>query len=290
MICIGYLACLYVSVYLLVDGVVAMVTLVVAAGLLVISPRVSTSSVLCRHSASLIPFDSAPQIAGMLGTLSTRAGLGRVPALYRIPFESHNVFAVGRPGNSVIAISDGVLRILSFREIAAVLAHELGHIVHRDTQVTGLSELLRRSLKAIRSLVLVVASINAVVWLSGNQTLAWDGLALLFMGAVILLYWVDLPLHNREFDADAAAVALTQDPEALISALQKIDGALAQEDGGALFSNDRPVHQAQRSESHPQIEQRLARLLSLSSNIASSVKTGCGTGLADSHSVNGSTY
>ena len=80
----------------------------------------------------------------MLDRLAARAGLRHRPRLYYIPSRMLNAFAVGERDDAVIALTDGMLRTLSLRELAGVLGHELSHIRNNDLWLMGLADLVGR--------------------------------------------------------------------------------------------------------------------------------------------------
>ncbi len=87
----------------------------------------------------------------ILDDLSARAGLPKPPALYIIPMEVPNAFATGRsPSTAVVAVTEGILARMNEQELAAVIAHELGHIKHWDMLVQ----------------TIVAAMASAIMWLA----------------------------------------------------------------------------------------------------------------------------
>lgn len=87
----------------------------------------------------------------ILDDLSVRAGLPKPPALYIIPMEVPNAFATGRsPSNAVVAVTEGILARMNEQELAAVIAHELGHIKHWDMLVQ----------------TIIAAMASAIMWLA----------------------------------------------------------------------------------------------------------------------------
>ena len=76
--------------------------------------------------------------------LAERASLPGTPVLYYVPSRLINAFAVGNAKRSAIALTDGLLRNLPRRELAAVIAHEVAHIAHGDLRVMGLADYVSR--------------------------------------------------------------------------------------------------------------------------------------------------
>jgi Zn-dependent protease with chaperone function len=76
--------------------------------------------------------------------LTARADLPSVPALYYVPSKMMNAFAVGKPEDSAVAVTDGLIRNLNLRQITGVLAHEVSHIRNGDLKVMALGDTLSR--------------------------------------------------------------------------------------------------------------------------------------------------
>ena len=109
--------------------------LAVAAAMNIGAYWFSDKIVLRMHHGREVSPVQAPELYAMVHDLAVRADLP-MPKVYIIPEEAPNAFATGRnPRNGVVAVTEGLLRILDRREAAAVIAHELGHIKHRDTLI-----------------------------------------------------------------------------------------------------------------------------------------------------------
>ena len=99
----------------------------------------SDKIVLRMYRAREVSPVQAPELYAMVQDLAMRAELP-MPKVYIIPEEAPNAFATGRnPRNGVVAVTEGLLRILDRREVAGVIAHELGHIKHRDTLIMAIA-------------------------------------------------------------------------------------------------------------------------------------------------------
>ncbi len=119
-------------VWVLVGGLVA----------LVMRPKVPTSWMLRMYGAQPLPLHAAPGLHRMVEALARRAGLPRVPALYYVPTRMLNAFALGRRDDA--AIGDGLVRNLTGRELAGVLAHEISHIRSDDLWIMTLADTVGR--------------------------------------------------------------------------------------------------------------------------------------------------
>ncbi len=108
------------------------IALVVAAGMNFFSYWYSDKMVLKMYRAREVTPQQAPEIYEMVRTLTRNAGLP-MPKIYVIPQESPNAFATGRnPEHAVVAVTEGLIRIMDREEIMGVLAHELAHVKNRD--------------------------------------------------------------------------------------------------------------------------------------------------------------
>lgn len=145
--------------------------------------------------------------------LSQRAGIP-TPRLYILPHEaSPNAFATGRsPSKGVVAVTAGLIRTLSRREVRGVLAHELGHIKNRDTLVSAVAA-------TIAGVASFVARYAFFLGDRRNQN-PLIGLAIMIlapMGAMVLRMMIS---RTREYGADARAAQISGDPEGLAMALE----------------------------------------------------------------------
>ena len=163
---------------------------------------------------------------GNLGSVARavrRAGLPATPVPHYVPSAVVNAFATGSKQEASIALTDGLLRSLSPRELAGVLAHEIAHIASEDLRVMGLADSVSRftSLLALMGQIAILLSLPAL--LVGAAEVYWPGLLLLAASPQLALL-AQLGLSRvREFDADRLAAELTGDPQGLASALAKIE-------------------------------------------------------------------
>lgn len=216
------------------------------------------------------PLSTDHEIYGLVKELSGRAKIP-MPKVYRIPSYSPNAFATGRnPKHGILAVSDGLLRILNREELRGVLAHEIGHIKNRDTLISAIAATVASGIAMLANMAKWAAIFGAGRRDSGDRH--GGGLELLFMAIVAPLAATIIQLaisRAREFQADARGAQIAGHSQGLISALQKISSASQQHpmefatpatshlfivnplSGGAilkLFST------------HPPIEERIERL------------------------------
>jgi heat shock protein HtpX len=145
-----------------------------------------------------------------------------MPKIYVIPTESPNAFATGRnPKHASVAVTHGILGLLTDEELEGVLAHELGHVNNRDILISSVAA-------TIAGAITMLASMGrfAMIFGGGDRDRRGGGLSALFMLIVapIAASLIQLAVsRSREYQADATGAHYTGNPYALASALQKLD-------------------------------------------------------------------
>jgi heat shock protein HtpX len=197
---------------------------VLAVGVLLgaLRPRVPTKTLLSMYGAVPLGPAAAPELFRIVQALAERAGLARMPALYYVPSQIPNAFAIGRGQDVAIAVSDGLLRILSSREVAAVLAHEVSHIRSGDTTVMSLSDTVGRFVQGLAYIGLVSIFLTLPMLLAGDARLLLLSVVLIVLPTLVTLLQLALS-RSREYEADLEGATLTGDPEALASALAALE-------------------------------------------------------------------
>lgn len=231
--------------------------------LLLLAPQVSPWWVLRLYHAQPMPPSVAPDIDAALLELARRAGLFHPPDLYYIPSRLINAFAVGSREQAAIAVTDGLLRTLSPRELLGVLAHEVSHVQHNDMWVMNLADLVSRATSSLSLLGQILILLSLTAYLFTGLAIPWLGLLLLvFAPSISALLQLALS-RAREFNADLGAVRLTADPEGLAAALAKLE---RQQTGvfQRLLIPGRYNPDPSLLRSHPATRDRIQRLLSLS--------------------------
>jgi heat shock protein HtpX len=242
------------------DGVLGMA--LGGALALAFSPKISPGLVLRLYRARELVPPELPDVFAVLDRLARRAGLADRPKLYYIPSRMLNAFAVGQREDAVIALTDGMLRSLTLRELAGVLAHEISHIRNNDLWLMGLADLVGRLTRLMTLLGLVLLVLAIPVWLSGAATLPWLVIPLLVF-APQLTTLLQLALSRaREYEADLDAAGLTGDPAGLASALAKLERFQRGIWEQILMPGYR-LPEPSLLRSHPPTEQRIARLREL---------------------------
>lgn len=243
----------------------ALLTALVLAGLFVLAPRVPPEAVMRLYRATYVPPGDS-QLSSLLDVLTYRAGLSQRPKLYVIPSMTLNAFATGTPQHSAIAITEGLLRRLTLREISGVLAHEISHVRSNDLEVMGLADVMTRFLQLLSYVALALAALNLFAMLTGEQVVSWWTVLLLYAApAVSSLLQLGLS-RAREFDADREAAVLTGDAVGLASALRQLESYTGHFWEDLMFPvPGRRVPQPSLLRSHPTNDERISRLLALQS-------------------------
>lgn len=225
------------------------------------APRLPARLVMRVYRAKPAPDG---QITQILQELSARAELPQVPALYVVPSMTLNAFATGTSQDPAIAVTEGLLRNLTMREITGVLAHEVGHIRNGDLWLMNLADIITRLVQPMSYVAIALAALNAFAILRDDVTYSWTAIALLYLSPAICSLLQLALSRTREFDADLEAASITGDAMGLASALRRLDNTT-----GSMFEDltlpvpGRQVPQPSMLRTHPATEERIERLLAL---------------------------
>lgn len=239
--------------------------LVVLSGLVFLSPHLPPEAVMRLYRGQKLAPETDNQLNALLNVLAHRAQLPNRPDLYVIPSLTINAFAAGSPTHSAIAITEGLLRRLSMREISGVLAHELSHIRNNDLWVLGIADIVTRFLQLLSYVALALALMNIIAAIDGHQYVSWWLVALLYL-APLASSLLQLGLSRaREFDADMEAAALTGDPTGLAGALNNLEQHTGHFWEDLMFPvPSRRVPQPSLLRTHPTTQARIDRLMAVS--------------------------
>jgi heat shock protein HtpX len=233
---------------------------------LAFAPRMSPQMVLGLYGAVPVrPWD-LPDVVRVLNELAERAGLPAPPQLYWIPSPTLNAFAMGRRGDAAIAVTDGMIRTLTLRELSGVLAHEVSHVRNGDLWLMGLADTVSRLTRMMSLFGQILLLFNLPLLLTGAVTIPW-GLILLLVLAPTIGALLQLALsRTREYDADLGGALLTGDPMALAGALRKLE-----RNGRGLWESllmpGRRDPNPSLLRTHPPTEERIRRLAALSGQL-----------------------
>lgn len=179
----------------------------------------SDKLVLRMYNAREVDALTAPELYTMVEDLARYANLP-MPKVYIIEEDSPNAFATGRnPDNAAVAATTGLLRLLTARETRGVMAHELAHVMHRDILISTVSATMAGAISALANFALFFGGRDG----GGRAVNPVVGILIMILAPVAASLIQMAISRAREFEADRAGAEMTQDPEALASALQKID-------------------------------------------------------------------
>ena len=202
-----------------------MLALVFAAVMNFVSYFFSDKIALAMYRAQPVTREELPRAYQIVERLTQKIGIP-MPKIYVIPTESPNAFATGRnPSHASVAVTHGILGLLTDEELEGVLAHELGHVNNRDILISSVAA-------TIAGAITMLANMAKWGMLFGGfggrdrEDRGGGGLAALFMIIVapIAAMLIQLAVsRSREYQADASGAHYTGNPYALASALQKLD-------------------------------------------------------------------
>ncbi|MDQ3764917.1 MAG: zinc metalloprotease HtpX [Actinomycetota bacterium] len=196
--------------------------LVIGIIVLTLRPHIPPQWVLSMYGARPLPHPVAPELHHYVRALADRAGLSATPGLYYVASPMANAFAVGSRDDAALAVTDGLLRRLSGRELVGVLAHETSHIRADDLRIMNLSDTLGRLTHALAYFGLILLVVALPLTAGGTFSPLWLALILTAVPTLVTLLQLALS-RSREYDADLQAAALTGDPEGLASALEQLE-------------------------------------------------------------------
>ncbi|MCP4384662.1 MAG: zinc metalloprotease HtpX [Hyphomicrobiales bacterium] len=212
---------LFMGVGYLVGGTGGMFfALVIAAGMNLFTYWNADKLVLRMHKAREVNAGSAPEFYAMVRDLAAKADLP-MPKVYVMDTPQPNAFATGRnPENAAVCATTGLLNSLSREEIAAVMAHELGHVKNRDTLIMAITATIAGAISMLANFALFFGGGR-----DNNNPLGFVGILIAALVAPIAAMLVQMAVsRTREYSADRAAAEITGRPDLLVSALAKIAG------------------------------------------------------------------
>jgi heat shock protein HtpX len=235
----------------------------------------SDKIVLRMYRAKEVSEAEAPQLHGVVRRLSLASGVP-MPKVYIIPTDSPNAFATGRnPEHAAVAVTEGILRMLSPDELEGVLAHEMAHVRNRDILVGTVAATLAGAV-----MMLARFAQFAAIFGGGGRDRDDDRggiFGLLFMaivapiGAMLVQMAVS---RSREYLADETGAKVCGKPLSLARALEKISG----------ISREVPMHATPATahmfivspltgggllslfSTHPPVEKRVERLRAMTAS------------------------
>jgi heat shock protein HtpX len=223
----------------------------------------SDKIVLRMYNAQPVGPQEAPELHAIMERLSAKAGIP-MPRLYVVPGPSLNAFATGRsPKHAAVAATEGLLAAMNPDELEGVLAHELSHVLNRDTLVSTVAATIAGAISWVAHPFMLMGGGDDE---SPNPIAAIAMMILAPLAAMMIQMAVS---RSREYGADETGARLTGRPEGLASALRKLHVASARipmhaEPSTAHLFIVNPLSGrgfASLFSTHPPLEDRIARLL-----------------------------
>jgi len=217
------LTALFMGVGYLIGGQSgAMIALLVAAAMNLVSYWNADKLVLSMYGAHEVDERTAPDLVAMVRDLAGRAGLP-MPRVYLMDNPQPNAFATGRnPEHAAVAVTSGLLNMLTHEEAAGVIAHELAHVKNHDTLTMTITA-------TIAGAISMLAQFG--MFFGGHRDNNNSGVGLIGTLAMVLLAPIAAMLvqmaisRTREYAADHMGAQIVGRPQWLASALAKIDSA-----------------------------------------------------------------
>ena len=192
-----------------------------AAAMNLFSYWYSDKIVLRMYNAREATPGQAPELYGLVQDLAGNAGLP-TPKVYIIPQESPNAFATGRnPENAVVAVTEGLLKIMNRDELAGVLGHELAHVKNRDILIGSIAATMAGAIMMLASIARWSAIFGGGS--DDNEGLGGFGLIIMSILAPVAAILIQTAIsRSREYMADASGARFAQNNEGLARALEKL--------------------------------------------------------------------
>lgn len=183
----------------------------------------SDKIVLSMYRAQELSPADAPVVHQIVDELARNAGIPK-PRLYIVPQEAPNAFATGRdPEHGVIAVTQGIMRLLPPEQLRGVLAHEMAHIANRDILVQSVAGVIASAITAIANMLQFAMIFGGARDEEGNSTNPLAAIAMMILGPLAASLIQMAISRRREYMADAAGASYCKDPMALAMALNNLD-------------------------------------------------------------------
>jgi heat shock protein HtpX len=239
----------------------------------------SDKIVLSMYGAKPVEEAQAPGLYRIVRTLATRAGIP-MPRVYILPQETPNAFATGRnPQHAAVAVTEGILRVMSEEELEGVLAHELSHVQNRDTLIMAIAATLAGAITYMAHMAQW-----AMIFGGSRRDSDEEGSGGGIFGGILMIVLAPLAAtliqlavsRSREFQADASGARMAGQPWGLAKALEKLEMAskVAPMDATPATAHLFIVNPlsgggfATLFSTHPPIAERVARLRAMASSQA----------------------
>jgi heat shock protein HtpX len=175
---------------------------------------------LAMYRAQPVARDQLPRVYNVVERLTQKVGLP-MPKIFVIPTDSPNAFATGRnPSHASVAVTQGILNLLSDEELEGVLAHELGHVRNRDILISSIAATLAGAVTYLARFGFFFGGMGDRDERRGG---GMTGLLMLIVAPIAAMLIQLAVSRSREYEADATGAHFTGNPYALASALSKLE-------------------------------------------------------------------
>ena len=225
----------------------------------------SDKIVLSMYHAQEVTEAEAPELFRIVANLATSAGIP-MPRVYIIPDESPNAFATGRnPSHAAVAVTHGILKLLSSEELTGVIGHELGHVKNRDILIQSIAATIGAAITYLAQFGFLFGGRSDDEEGGGSIV----GMILMMILAPLAAMVIQMAIsRSREYIADSTGAKLCGNPMWLASALDKLrrGSEAIPMDANQATAHMFIVHPAiggmlsNLFSTHPPIEERIARL------------------------------
>ena len=232
----------------------------------------SDKIVLKMYKAQEVSESSAPDLHAIVRNLALKASLP-MPRVFIIPEETPNAFATGRNENhAVVAVTEGIMRILSKEELEGVIAHELSHIKNKDMLISSIAATIAGAISMLATMAQWAAIFGGGRSSDEDNGGGIIGLIAMAIFAPLAAAVIQMAIsRSREYLADAGGASITKNPYGLASALEKLTKASqiipmnAKPSTAHLFIVNPLSGKAFMNlfSTHPPLEERLVRLRSM---------------------------
>lgn len=275
MMLLAAMSALFLGVGYMIGGMGgALIALLFAIGTNAFAWWNSDKLALSAHNAEPVTRMGDPALHDMVARLAANAGLP-MPKLYLIPSDQPNAFATGRnPENAAVAVTTGLLRMLSPEEVAGVIGHELAHVKNRDTLLMTVAATVAGAISMLAQFGLFFGGSN-----NRNNPLGFVGVLLAVLFAPLAAMMIQMMIsRTREYSADRMGAEICGRPMWLASALGKIAGHAGGVEMESAERNPASAHlfivnplSGRRMDSlfatHPAVENRIAALREMAGTV-----------------------
>src|SRR5438445_11760254 len=193
--------------------------LIIATGTNFVAYFFSDKIALATYRAQPVTREQLPRVYSVVERITQKIGLP-MPKIYVIPMESPNAFATGRnPAHASVAVTHGILGLLSDEELEGVLAHELGHVNNRDILISSIAATIAGAITYLARFGFFFGGMG-----DRDDRRGAGGSLLMLILAPIAAVLIQLAVsRSREYQADETGAHFTGNPDPLAGALAKLD-------------------------------------------------------------------